>query len=74
MFSKVKGTSLVEQVVCFVIKAPLAHDTGGARFHAKVDHVGEVFLFCLVELFILLRTFEADLVLCFRLWGLKRAR
>ena len=54
---------LQEQVIGFVIKAPLANSKRGTAVFALLDHLAKVLLFFVRNLLVLFNVFDIDLVL-----------
>jgi len=54
---------LHEEMVGFIVKAPLANNKVGTRILHALDHVSELFLFVLLQLLELFHTGDVELVL-----------
>mmetsp|Transcript_92559 Transcript_92559/g.135307 ORF Transcript_92559/g.135307 Transcript_92559/m.135307 type:complete len:365 (-) Transcript_92559:575-1669(-) len=64
---------LHEQVVCLIVKAPLADGEGGASILDLLDHVDKVGLLLLIQRLVLLHSVDLDVVLGLGLGRLKGA-
>lgn len=58
-----------QEMVSFVVKAPLADDQVGTRILDHFDHIGELVLLVLPEFLILINASNVQVVLCFRARG-----
>ena len=60
-------------MICLIVEAPLAENNVCTRIFNSFNHVCEVILLHLLELFVILNRLDFDTVLGLRFWGLKRA-
>ena len=64
---------LHQQMIRFIVKAPLANDQIRASVLHPLDHIRELFLFILSQILVLFHSGDVKFMLCFGSWGLEWA-